>query len=415
MIEGTNSNTTIFEDFLDIIPAVDCGASFDVIHDLERRRDNVLNGGINCIPLPLPRFREDWPGLEHEQYIVITASSKIGKTQITSNLCLYSVLEYAFEHPHQCSVDFLYFNLEESRERIYQRYMSHLLYKFDQWRLSPRDLRSTSVEYPLPEEALELLKSEKYQQRLKFFDDHVHFNNVDTNPTGILRVCEEWARKVGKYTSRTVLSRDGSGRKVEEFVDYQLNDPNHYTIVLVDHVRNIDLERGYTQKQNIDKFSEYALKYMRDRYKQCVIAIQQQATETEGLEAIKQKRMTPSVAGLADSKYTTQDANMVVSYFDPNLFGLPNWCGYKINDVDGTGLKDYARFMTVLRGRDGEVGGTCPLFFDGAVCHVEELPPPDNVAELTKYYTRVQNMKSYRQQKKFSSLALFNFIKNLFL
>jgi hypothetical protein len=106
---------------------------------------------------------------------------------------------------------------------------------------------------------------------------------------------------------------------------------------------------------------------------------------------------------------------MVVTYFDPDLFGLPNWCGYKINDVDGTGLHDYARFMTIVRGRDGEMGGTCPLFFDGAVCHVEELPPPDHIAEITKYYNRVANMKSYRQQKKFASLALLTFIKRVFL
>lgn len=380
-------------------------SSEGVIKDLELRRNNLLNGGINCIPLPFPRFREDWPGLEREQYIVFTANSKIGKTQGMSFICIYNALDYAFEHPGQCSVDVLYFPLEESVQRIYQRYMSYLLYKLDGYRLSPRDLRSTSSDYPLPQEALELLRSDKYQERLRFFDQHVYFNNTDTNPTGILRVCTAFAKKHGEYVTRKVPSGDGSGRTVEEFVSYTPNDPNHYTIVIVDHLRLLDTEKGFTQKQVIDKFSEYAIKYLRDRYKFTVVAIQQQTFETEGLEAVKQKRMTPSLAGLGDSKYTSQDANLIVGLFDPNQFELPNWLGYKIRDVDGMGLGGCSRFLSIIRGRDGEAGGVCPLFFDGAVCHFEELPRPDDINALDKYYARVKNMRSYRQQQKAKALS----------
>lgn len=414
MIDQSNSTKTFdFDNYIFPDGASHASSSSMVIDELERRRQNVINGGINCLPLPFERFRDEWPGIEQEQYIVFTAGTKVGKTQISSYICLYQTLNYAFEHPTQCNVDILYFPLEESIQRIYQRYMSYLLYKFDGYRLSPRDLRSTSADYPLPEEALELLRSEKYQERLRYFDEHVHFNNTDTNPTGILRVCERFAKSVGIYKSRKIKSGDGSGREVDEFVSYELSNPNQYTIVFVDHLRLLDTEKGFTQKQTIDKFSEYALKYMRDRYHQTVVAIQQQAFETEGLEAIKQKRMEPSLSGLGDSKYTSQDANIIIGLFDPHQFGLPSWMGYKIQDADGTGLRTNARFMRLIRGRDGEQGGVCPLFFDGAVCDFEELPRPDDVNAISKYYTRSQNLKSYRQQKKFSALTLVNFIKNI--
>ena len=414
MIEQANSTQKYdFDNYVFPDGNVHAQSSNEVIEDLVRRRNNILNGGINCLPLPFPRFQDEWPGIEQEQYIVFTASTKVGKTQLASYICLYQTLDYAFEHPGQCNVDILYFPLEESIQRIYQRYMSYLLYKFDGYRLSPRDLRSTSADYPLPEEALDLLRSERYQERLRFFDKHVHFNNTDTNPTGIYRVCKEFAKTVGNYTEREIESGDGSGRKVKEFVSYTLKNPNQYTIVFVDHLRLLDVERGYTQKQAIDKFSQYALQYLRDRYHMTVVAIQQQAFETEGLEAIKQKRMEPSLSGLGDSKYTSQDANIIIGLFDPHQFGLPNWMGYKIQDADGTGLRTNARFMRLIRGRDGEQGGVCPLFFDGAVCVFEELPRPDDINAISQYYTKSQNLKSYRQQKKLSALTLINFIKTI--
>ena len=35
-----------------------------VIDQLRKRRENVLNGNINCIPSPFKRFSDDFPGIE---------------------------------------------------------------------------------------------------------------------------------------------------------------------------------------------------------------------------------------------------------------------------------------------------------------------------------------------------------------
>ena len=140
-----------------------------VIQSLIQRKKNVMEGGVNCIPLPFKRFRNEVPGVEQGQYAIITASTKTGKTQCASFIYLYSVLDYAFSHRDACSVHIIYFSLEESPQRVLERYMSHLLYQFDGIRLAPSDLRSTSSEYPVPDEALELLQSQKYKERLDFF------------------------------------------------------------------------------------------------------------------------------------------------------------------------------------------------------------------------------------------------------
>jgi len=382
----------------------------DVLQNLQSRRENVLNGGTNCIPLPFERFRQDIPGVEQSQYIVISANQKTGKSMFASFVYLYSVLDYAFENPSKCSAHIIYFSLEESIEKVIERYMSHLLFKLDGIRITPADLRSTSSDYPVDQKILDKLNSEKYQERLRFFKKCVQFETENTNPTGILRVCESYAKSVGNYVSHKHKSNGLSGREVEVFDSYTPYDKNHYKIVIIDHIGLVDKEQGFKTKDAVDKMSEYCVKYLRNRYGFTCVVIQQQASESEGLEAIKSKRMVPTAATLADSRYTARDADLVIGLFDPSKFGQAQWLGYKIQDPNGVGLRNYGRFLYVIANRNGEMGGICPLFFDGAVCNYEELPKISDFAKLQDYYAKAKNL----HEKKRPVLSLLLFIKKLF-
>ena len=168
---------------------------------------------------------------------------------------------------------------------------------------------------------------------------------------------------------------------------------------LIDNNNVVDKEQGFRTIDAVDKMSEYLVKYLRNRYNYTCVVIQQQASESEGLEAVKMKRMTPTTSGLADSKYTSRDADLVLGLFDPSKFGVPTWLGYKIQDNDGIGLRNYGRFLYVLANRNGEMGGICPLFFDGAVCNFEELPLP-NENEIYDYYEKAKQLKTERRQRR---------------
>lgn len=386
----------------------------DVISNLEKRKENLLKGGVNCIPLPFKRFRSEIPGIEQGQYVLVTANQKTGKTQYADFVYVFSVLDYCFEHKDQCSCHIIYFSLEESIQKVIERYMSYLLYKLDGLRYSPADLRSTSADYPVPDEVLDLLKSERYQERLRFFEECVQFDTENTNPTGILRVCEEYAKSVGDYRSHKMMSKNGSGKSVDVFDSYTQDDPNHYKIVIVDHIGLVDKEQGFKTKDSVDKVSEYFVKYLRNRYNYTCVAIQQQASDAEGLEAIKARKMVPTAATLGDSKYTARDCDIAIGLFDPSKFGLANWLGYKIQDVDGIGLKSNARFLYVLANRNGEMGGVCPLFFDGAVCNFEELPRPDDTKALSAYNEKARQLKINRRLRKFSLLTFMRWKRKKF-
>lgn len=50
-----------------------------VIDKLKERRQNIIDGHINCIPSPFPRFKHDFLGIEQATQIITTSFTKGGK------------------------------------------------------------------------------------------------------------------------------------------------------------------------------------------------------------------------------------------------------------------------------------------------------------------------------------------------
>jgi len=96
-------------------------------------------------------------------------------------------------------------------------------------------------------------------------------------------------------------------------------------------------------------------------------------------------------------------ANVVIGLFSPDRFGLPKWPMNSERYYDVTRLRDGCRFMEVLANRDGEMGGVCPLLFDGAVCDFRELPPPGDPA-LEAVYEEVEGRRTLKQERRLLAL-----------
>ena len=380
-----------------------------VIANLEERRQRILDGQLNCIPSPFKRFSEDFIGIEQSCYYTITSFTKGGKSQFTSYTFIYKPLMFCYFTKADIEIKILYFPLEETPDRIMQRFISWLLFDFSKGkiRVSPRELRSTTS--PVSEEVLDIINSEEIQDILKYFEEHVIFPEEATNPTGIYKYCKNYAEEHGTVYTKTGKYKDEFGivQERQVFDRYEQNNSNEYRLVIIDTINLIDTERGLTLKQSMDKLSEYCAKYLRNRYNYSPIIIQQQAFDQEGNEAFKIGRVRPSVAGLGDSKYTSRDSNVVLGLFSPFRFALKEYEGYDISK-----FKDNIRFLEMIVNRDGEMGGLCPLFFDGAVCQFEELPRPDNKNELAKIYDYLKHIRgaavksffSYGMKKKNKSL-----------
>ena len=376
------------------------------LQEIEARRKKVADGGVNCIPSPFKRFMDDFCGVEQSTYYCITSFTKGGKSQFCSYTFIYQTIMYAYFAKEQIDFKIIYFPLEETKERIMQRFMSWLLYTKSKGktRISPKDLRSTVS--ALDEKIINRLREFDMEDILNYFEEHVIFPTESPNPTGIYKFCKQYAEEHGTVHKKTVKIKDELGeiQEVEAFESYEQDNPDEYRMIIIDTINLIDTERGMTLKQSMDKLSEYCAKYLRNRYHYSPIVIQQQAFESEGNESFKLGRVRPSVAGLGDSKYSSRDADIVLGLFSPARFGITEYFGYDI-----TILKDHIRFLEVIVNRNGEMGGILPLWFDGAVCDFKELPKPDDKAAIDKVYTYCKNLKNPPISKK----ALVHFLKHI--
>lgn len=99
-------------------------------------------------------------------------------------------------------------------------------------------------------------------------------------------------------------------------------------------------------RNSIKKLSEY-LKIVRNKYNYIPVVVQQQNSETLSLEAFKANKIRPTQKGLADSQDTGKDCDIMLGITSPYAFEFKEYLRYDI-----TRLKDCARFLEVVLGRD---------------------------------------------------------------
>lgn len=373
---------------------------------IKERADKIRNGGVNCISSPFIRFRKEFIGTEQKKYYIVTANTKVGKTQFANFLFVFTNIIYAYEHPEQIRLKIFYYALEETPEDITLRFMSFLLNKYANIRISPSDLASSS-NVPLDDKVLEALELPQIKNLLEFYDSHVEFSPT-RNPTGINKEVRNFMLANGTVHYKKVTIKDeftGKPKEVDKFDYYEPNDPDLYTLVIVDHASLLQPEQGLTDKTKIDKMSEYFVE-LRNKYFVSPVLIQQQTADRESLDAFKENKLRPTAQGLADSKYTGRDCNCLIGVFNPFKHELPEYKKYDI-----TKLQDNARFVEIILNRGGSCGGIIGLYFDGVTCNWAELPRPDDYSALTKMYAFLKNQ---RQSVSFFMFDVKNWFKKLF-
>lgn len=373
-----------------------------VLGDLKTRRQRVLRGDINCIPSPFINFQRDFPGIEQGKMYLVSGAAKSGKTQLTNYLFLFNSVLYAYNHPDKVRLKIFYVPLEETPEKITIRFMCHLLYILSNYsiRVTPMQLQSTNIDSIVDEYTLQLLNSLEYQSILNFYEDHVTFLS-ERNPTGFWKVANNYALSHGTIHRKKILLENketGITTEKEIFDYYEPDDPEEYVLSIIDHISLVEQERGMSLKQCIDKMTEYCM-ILRNHYNYIPVIIQQQNAETIGLDAFKNNKVRPTLAGLADSKDPGKGCSVMLGITNPYAFELPYYPFP--NDADNPNnylirnLRGYFRYLEVVLNREGESNGQLALYFDGAVNHFMPMPPPTDATSLNKIYRKVKENSGF--------------------
>lgn len=362
-----------------------------VVSRLYERRDKILGGEVNCIPLPFSKMSDSWPGIEQAKYYGITAAPKAGKTQIASFLFIYTPILYAYYNPEKIRVKVFYYPLEETPEIVLQKFMCYLLYTLSKGRIriSPLDLTSTNKDKPLSQDILDLFETEEYKNILEFFEKNVIFME-SKNPTGVNRDMKRYATENGVVHTKPQLikDKDGETKEIQIFSHYEQNDRNEYRIIFIDHISLIGVEQGMDLRASIGKLSSEYLVSLRNKWNFIPVVVQQQNLMGESLDNFKNNKLRPSLSDLADNKATSRDMNMLIGIFSPYKHELRTYLNYDI-----TKLKDQVRFVEIMINRDGQANDVAALYFDGAVNFFKEMPQSSDSSALEGMYRLIENNK----------------------
>lgn len=382
---------------------------------IKSKRQNIVNGDINCIPTPFECFSEDFPGIQQGKYYLVSAHQKAGKTQLSSFIFLFTPILYAYNNPDKLKLKIFYYPLEETQEKITLRFMSFLLYTLSNYNIQISTDELSSVREALDSKVIELLESEEYQNILKFFQEVVEFRE-SSNPTGCYKDLKKYAEANGIIHKKKISYPDKiTGEIIEQevFDYYEPYNPKEYVMIIYDHLSLITQEQGMDLRQSMNKLSEYMV-YLRNTFNYIPVVIQQQGQDTQNLEAFKANKIRPSVSGLSDSKYTSRDCNLMLGLINPYAFEIPEYLGYNISM-----LRNNIRFLEVVLNRDGNSNGVLPLYFNGKCCYFQPLPSPKNETAMKKVYELINNQNKKKptlltilRSKRFKKLKKKKYVQN---
>lgn len=355
---------------------------------LRVRRQNLIDGGCNCIQSPFDRFSEDFPGLMMGDGIVVTAATKGAKSQFTNFLVKFNSLRFAMDNPDKCHLHIIDFLLEESERDLDSRYFRFLFYLLDGDLVGKHKLESTRE--PVSEELLNRLDSERYMKFERFYSEHLEVHTV-TNPKKIIDKCWKFVKDnadirfkgddklyKGEELSDSYYDMIAEHPEIEETI---WHDPLMYFIINIDHISLIGEFPGKNLKQSIDELSKVLMINFRRDMKCIVSFVQQQNFDQESNESLKRNKGMPTKSNLADSKYPSRDTVYMFGVYSPASNNISDYGGYDIER-----LKDNVRFVTMMVNRNGTPGSILPLGFLGQAGWFEELPKPDD-PEMESRYT----------------------------
>ena len=349
-------------------------------------------GGNEGLPMGFERLVQYVPNLQVGTYYLVGAGTGVGKTAFTDQAFMYEPFEHLMNLGEDTDIelDIDYFSYEiDSTVKVVKGISRRLYQKYGiladvNYILSKGKNRISDEVYKLT------LEQREYFDHL---EKHLHVFDMPENPTGVNKYLRAKSAKHGKEFFKEIDTVDESGKPIKKVVfDYYVpHNPKRYHLAVVDHVSLSKQEKGMNVKETIDKLSQYMIQW-RNNYRGIPVMVQQLSFDSLSSDRAKLKKVTPTLADFGDSKYTTRDANVVLSLFSPMSAELPNFMsgpghsGYDINR-----LKDNFRALEILKGRDGGIGTRIGLQYVGAAGVMKELPRAADMKEAD--YKRVLELK----------------------
>lgn len=331
-------------------------------------------------------------GIQKKAIYGVAAAPKVGKTTFVDFAFVLepylAYIEFKKQHPEsKLKVKWIYFSFEIDRVKKELKYASYFMqrdhginmftHKGRVYPMSPNYLEGKIKDQDnevilLQPEHFEKLK-QIYAERIipmfgeyspngkKIKDGCIDFIEERDNPTGLRNYLLHYAGQNGTFIKENYKTKNEQNQEVvkSRIVGYHEANSELYTLIITDHARKIKKERGYSLKENIDKFIEYQVE-LRNWCKFTFVDVIHLNRSIGAVDRVKffSEHLYPTGDDVKDTGNLSEDADYMITMFNPQdeRYNIKRHFGLDLFDEDGNCLYPFYRSIHLVESRDTE----CP-------------------------------------------------------
>lgn len=383
------------------------------IEEVDRGRE----GRNELIPVGFPKL-DYHIGIGKGMYILAGGESGTGKTALVDEMFVLNPYDWYKQNRAEKGIKLriIYLSMERSKKHKIAKWVCRKLWLDHNILMDVKTILGRRAgEEKLPEDI--------YQKILdcnEYFDEMFHTVQIKdgaTNPTGMYKLCTGISLKEGTlikaddkkikvYRAGNVIQeKEFSGDtfvtneagidilyetirlKNKDYIitqyekEYIPDDENVVNILVSDHNGKWKNERNFTDKQTLDKATEY-MGELRDIFGWGIVAINQFNRAISDTGRRVHLDLTPEKQDFKGSGDMYEDADFVCAIFNPHENNMQSFKGFKIQPF--TSRKGFNRFRSfhILKNTYGGDNMVTGLNFIGECGHFRELPTPKMIQSI---------------------------------
>ena len=334
--------------------------------------------------------------LQMESYEVIGGGAKTGKTAFIDDRY---VLKSHILNPDE-DIKWIYMSYEISRLRKTAKWVAWFLYHYYGKLVSPdvilskgkyanqsfRNNYNKKLIFEILEKYVEPLLGKYSSTGRLEKQGNIDFHDIPNNPTGIYKYIKHYFDNIGEYKKGWAYTEEDGVKKRIEVQNFELKPyyKKRKTIIIIDHLALVRKERGFNQKETIDKLSEYMVE-IRNTFKPLIVVTSQFNRDMSKIDRLKfaGNELKPTKEDFKDSGNPAQDCNKLYGLFNPSLY--PHIEKYleingKSYDIKQIQKRSLAVHLLESRDTEGHVDLMCINF--GECGYIQELPRQDLMTNI---------------------------------
>jgi replicative DNA helicase len=336
---------------------------------LKERIDEGLEGKFKGLSNGFDRLNNYIFGVQRKCKTLIGGNSGTGKTTLVDYI-LSNAMQDA--EAKKINLDVFYYSFEIDKVTKQCNMLSAIIYEKYGLIISPEKIKGLG-ENRLSADEQEIVYSEIPHMEEMFAK--IKFSFKPENPTGMYFTLWNYAKSKGKFSYEDY--KDSEGNTKQKIIGFTPYDPNWQCVVVLDHLSLMSLERGFSVKENIDKWSEYCVE-LSNQFGMSFFNISQFNDSLSSVERSKLKGVdvSPQQSDFKNTRNPYDDSDIVIGLMNPWKLDMKECLKYNLRE-----FKSNFVMLKVIKNRLSKDNMAIGVLFNPKAGSFIELPPSNEMTE----------------------------------